>query len=591
VKLRSCLRVATMCGMLLVCRLATLEADSYDVLTEPQVAVKMRDGVVLRANVFRPKAEGRFPVLLERTPYNKEGESKFPAKAAARGYVVVIQDCRGRFASQGEWTPFKNEAQDGYDTIEWAARLPYSNGKVGLIGSSYMGATQMLAAVSQPPHLAGLLPEFTASDYHDGWVYQGGAFELWFNLTWTGRHLAADTLKRWYEKHTNIEDSVGKLPLSGYSLPGLELTEAVLAPYYREWIDHPSYDSFWKQLSIEERYDRIDVPAYHTGGWYDIFLRGTLRNYIGIETKGGSESARHGQHLLIGPWAHGPYGGKSSPLSFGLPTGYYAWEGREELLFRWYDHVLKGVDNGIEHDKPVKIFVMGENQWREEDSWPLARARTTPYYLNSGGRANTEGGDGILLTSLPQDSPPDRFIYDPADPVPTVGGALCCAGDFVAGAFDQNPVEKRVDVLVYSTPAFTENVEVTGPITLDLYVSSTARDTDFTGKLVDVWPNGFAQNLADGILRARYRNSRQEPELLELGRVYEVTVDLGATSNVFLKGHRLRLEVSSSNFPRFDRNLNTGEDAGKTSQWLKSTNTIYHDRRRPSALVLPIEPR
>ena len=260
-------------------------------------------------------------------------------------------------------------------------------------------------------------------------------------------------------------------------------------------------------------------------------------------------------------------------------------------MFRWYDNVLKGVDNGIENDKPVKIFVMGENKWRDEDSWPLARARNTLFYLNSGGKANTGDGDGTLRTSMPQDSQPDSYTYDPATPVPTVGGPLCCAGDFVAGAFDQSPVEKRADVLVYSTPAFTENVEVTGPITLDLYVSSTARDTDFMGKLVDVWPNGFAQNLADGILRGRYRNSPQKPELLEPGRVYKVTIDLVATSNVFLAGHRLRLEVSSSNFPRFDRNLNTGEEAGRAARWLVSTNTIYHDRRHPSALLLPVVPR
>jgi putative CocE/NonD family hydrolase len=260
-------------------------------------------------------------------------------------------------------------------------------------------------------------------------------------------------------------------------------------------------------------------------------------------------------------------------------------------MFRWYDYLLKGVATGIEREKPVKIFVMGENTWREEDDWPLARARSTPFYLDSSGKANTASGDGTLRISVPSDSPPDNYVYDPADPVPTLGGPLCCAGRFVAGAFDQNPVEKRKDVLVYSTPAFTEKFEVTGPINLELYASSTARDTDFTTKLVDVWPNGFAQNLTDGIIRVRYRNSQEEPEFMEPGRIYKVTIDLGATSNVFLVGHCLRLEVSSSNFPRFDRNLNTGEDAGRTTHWLRATNTIHHDRGHPSVLLLPVVPR
>jgi putative CocE/NonD family hydrolase len=258
-------------------------------------------------------------------------------------------------------------------------------------------------------------------------------------------------------------------------------------------------------------------------------------------------------------------------------------------MLRWYDYLMKGVDNGVGREKPVKIFVMGKNVWREEDDWPLARAKSTRYYLRSGGRANTLSGDGTLTTVAAQSEPTDRFVYDPADPAPTLGGQLCCdAVHLPPGPRDQRPVEARTDVLVYTTPPFKQDFEVTGPVTLELYAGSSAVDTDFTGKLVDVWPDGFAQNLTEGILRARYRNSQEKPEFLNPGEVYKITIDLWATSNVFLAGHRLRLEVSSSNFPRFDRNLNTGEEQSSTVRIAKAENTIYHDRERASALIVPV---
>jgi hypothetical protein len=288
---------------------------------------------------------------------------------------------------------------------------------------------------------------------------------------------------------------------------------------------------------------------------------------------------------LIGPWYHGPFDGKSGEIDFGIG----AKGDTDDLMLRWYDYLLKGVDDGIGREKPVKLFVMGKNVWREEEDWPLARARNTRFYLHSAGKANSISGDGTLSTMDPQTEPADRFTYDPAEPVPTRGGPLCCDNVRLAsGAFDQRPVEARTDVLVYSTPAFKEDFEVTGPVSVELYAGSSAVDTDFTAKLVDVWPNGFAQNLTEGIQRARYRSSREKPEFMSPGEVYKLTVDLWATSNVFLAGHRLRLELSSSNFPRFDRNLNTGEEQGFASRLVKATNTIYHDRDHPSALVLPV---
>ena len=555
-------------------------AIAADVTVEHSVAMKTRDGVTLRADIYRPKADGKFPVLLERTPYNKSaGESEFGMRAAALGYVVIVQDVRGRFTSEGEWYPFKHESNDGYDTVEWAAALPYANGKVGMIGASYVGATQMLAAIAHPPHLAGIFPVVTASNYHDGWTYQGGAFEQWFNESWTSG-LVQDTLDRRARESVNALKWVWKLPITDY--PFLDVpSPASLAPYFADWARHPDFDDYWREVSIEDHYADIKVPAYCVGGWYDIFQGGTVRNYVGLKSR------VPGQRLMIGPWYHGPFDGQAGELNFGAAAKGDTDSGQ----LRWYDHLLRGVANGVEHDKPVKIFVMGRNVWRDEDDWPLARARATRYYLGSGGGANTRTGDGTLSTSAAAGEHSDRYTYDPANPTPTRGGGLCCDNDHLpSGAFDQRTVEERKDVLVYTTPEFTSDFEVTGPIAAELYVSSSAVDTDFTAKLVDVWPTGFAQNLTEGILRARYRNSHAHSEPVKPGEIYKLRIDMWNTSNVFLAGHRLRLEISSSNFPRFDRNLNTGESAATSSNIVKAENTIYHDAQHPSGLILPVLP-
>ncbi|MGB8013724.1 MAG: CocE/NonD family hydrolase [Terriglobales bacterium] len=562
-------------------------ADGYDVTIEHSVPVKMRDGIVLRADIYRPKTDGKFPVLLTRTPYDKTATLDFGLKAAARGYVLIAQDVRGRYASQGDWYPFKYESQDGYDTIEWAAALPYSNGKVGMYGGSYVGATQYLAAIAKPPHLAGICPNYTASNYHDGWTYQGGAFEQWFNESWT-TILAENTMRRRVESGSDAINWIQTLPLLSYPVreaPGA----AGLAPYFSDWLLHPNYDDYWKQWSIEDHYAQIQVPVFSLGAWYDIFLGGTLRNYVRLKNEAETEAARRGQRLMI--YVGGHAGGwndmKVGAVDFGdkLPFDLY-----EETL-RWYDNLLKGIPNGVNQEKPVRIFVMGTNEWREEDDWPLTRAKATRYYLRSTKPANGLEGGGTLSTSAPAEEKPDQYVYDPNDAVPTIGGPLCCGAlPTGIGPEDQRPAEVRGDVLVFTSPAFTQNTEVTGPVSLDLYVSSSAVDTDFTGKLVDVWPNGFAQNLTEGILRLRYRNSPEKPELGNPGEIYHIAVDLWATSNVFLAGHRLRLEVSSSNFPRFDRNLNTGEEPARGTHMAKATNVIYHDKGRPSALILPIVP-
>jgi len=562
-------------------------ADSYQITLEHHVAVKMRDGVTLRADIYRPTADGKFPILLMRTPYDKTNELSFGAKTAARGYVVIVQDVRGRYASEGEWYPFKNESQDGYDTIEWAAALPYSNGKVGMFGGSYVGATQFLAAIAHPPHLAGICPVVTAANYHDGWTYQGGAFEQWFNESW-GTGLAINTLQRRAAQGGHALEGTHTLPLLDYSVLDAA-SSAGVAPYFADWLAHPSYDDYWKPWSIEDHYNQIQVPVYSQGAWYDIFQGGTLRNFEKLKTQGGSDAARKGQRLLmyIGGHAGGPDQKKIGAVEFGDKAPIDA----NELMMRWYDWLLKGEANGVDREKPVKIFVMGKNEWRDEDDWPLLRAKSTKYFLHSGGAANGPEGNGSLSVTPPAEEKPDKYIYDPSDAVPTIGGPLCCGPlPTGLGPEDQRPAEARGDVLVFSTPAFAKDTEVTGPVTLDLFVSSSAVDTDFTGKLVDVWPNGFAQDLTEGILRLRYRDSQEKPELANPGETYHVTVDLWSTSNVFLAGHKLRLEVSSSNFPRFDRNLNTGEEQARGTRMAKATNVIYHDKAHPSSLVLPVVP-
>lgn len=571
-------------------------ADQYSLTYERNVAVKMRDGVTLRADIFRPNADGKFPVLLQRTPYNKDNGVDFGLKAAARGYVVIFEDVRGRYASEGEWYTFKNEPNDGYDTIEWASSLPYSNGKVGMFGGSYVGATQMLAAIAHPPHLAGICPIVTASNYHENWTYQGGAFEQWFDEDWTSG-LAQNTYERKVGAQNDPVGGIWALPLTSYPILNLKKrpdlgSNTFVAPYFLDWLAHPSYDDYWKAFSIEEHFGDITVPALHMAAWYDLFLGGSLRNYEGIKAHGGGDAARNGQHLMIVVGGHAGNGPKVGDVDFGAQSRI----DEDDITLRWYDYLFKGARNEFASGKPVKIFVMGANEWREEEAWPLARAKSTKYFLHSSGRANSVRGNGTLSVAGPGKESPDQYVYDPADPAPTVGGPLCCESQrWQPGPRDQRSVEARDDVLLYSTPAMSEDTEVTGPVTLELYVKSSAVDTDFTAKLVDVSPDGFAQNLTEGILRARYRDSRETPTLMNPGQIYKLDIDLWATSNVFKKGHVLRLEISSSNFPRFDRNLNTGAtrylkttDGKPEERFVSATNVVLHDAEHPSALILPI---
>jgi hypothetical protein len=575
--------------------------DYSGIRVEHNVPMPMRDGIILRADVYRPEVDGKLPALLLRTPYSKalpvsvvEGD---PLAIARAGYVVIEQDTRGRYASGGSFSPFRDEGSDGYDSVEWIAAQPWSSGQVGMFGCSYLGATQLLAAAERPPHLTAVNPHITASDYHEGWIYQGGAFALGFALSWS-LMLAGDTLSRaqipgggaqaaadYRAAFDAFLTGCAHLPLSGYPA----LAGEHLAPYYYEWMEHPADDDYWRRWSIERRHDMIRVPAYHLGGWHDIFLGGTLANYTGMKGRGGSPEARRGQKLVIGPWAHclPLYASMVGAVDYGLAASGPAL-GTEALFLRWNDHWTAGRENGAERDAPVKLFIMGTNVWRDEKDWPLERAVETPFYFHGRGRANSRRGDGRLATEPPGDEHPDTYTYDPRSPVPTRGGGLCCLDQVRGGAYDQREIEDRQDVLVYTSDPLDEPVEVTGPVRVVLYASSSAVDTDFTAKLVDVSPCGFARNLADGIIRARYREDRSRESFLEPGEVTELVIDLIATANAFGRGHAIRVEIASSNFPRFDRNPNTGRPFGREAEMQTAFQTVFHDARHPSRVVLPV---
>ncbi len=577
-------------------------AEAYQVTVQTGVRAPMRDGAQLVADVYRPKAAGKFPVLLTRTPYNRR-DFNTGTYLASRGYVAILQDTRGRFDSEGEFYPFKHEIEDGYDTVEWAAGLEYSNGDVGMFGGSYVGATQMLAGVSKPPHLKAIFPYITASEYYDGWTYQSGALMQWFASSWSSG-LAEDTLRKMVNSRQRPKDWVQQIPVEDYRLINIPTAREV-APYFRDWVEHERDDEYWRRWKVSDHYGQMNVKALHAGGWHDIFLKGSIKNFVEMRKGAATTEARDGQRLLVGPWAHA---GTSPEGKIGdVVFGKQAVLDMNATIVRWADFALKGVKNEFAGDAPVRIFVMGDNVWRDEKEFPLARTQYTKYYFHSNKGANSAAGDGELSINPPVKEAvkeavketgkekADTYEYDPQNPTPTIGGRLCCGAAIQPGPFDQRPNESRQGVLVFSTPPLERDTEVTGYITVELYASTSAPDTDFTAMIVDVDSHegraGYARFLTDGVVRARYRNSTVRAEPIEPGKVYKYTIDLWATSNVFKAGHRIRVYISSSNFPRFNRNLNTGEPTLGATKMVKATQTIYHDSERPSAIVLPIIPR
>ncbi len=579
----------------------------YNVIIERNVPAIMRDGTVLYADVWRPDADGAFPVVVTRTPYDKSQPRNAtiagvdPVRTVGEGYVVVYQDVRGRFSSGGEWW-LEHEFDDGYDSVEWAAGLPYSDGNVGMFGISYLGFTQWMAAIARPPHLKAIFPMQMAQGIRD-FIFPGDAFALG-SAVWWGAAQTADTLMRRARAGENVTRSmIGLLGLldntpDAYErLPLLDgnpvLSENCTA--YRDWLLHAEDAEFWKKLSYGHRLHLIDIPVFHLGSWHDVYPGSVPELFAGVREQGGSEQTRRSQKLLMGPWTHGQM---SSDVIGDLFMGLSATSGPMDLAglhLRWFDHWLKGKDSGLMEEPPVRIYVMGDNKWRSEHEWPLARTAWTDFYLHSAGAANTRDGDGRLDTAAPASAEPyDTYVYDPRNPAPTVGGPTILPGSGVganAGPKDQARVEARADVLVYSTLPLEQEMEVTGPIGATLFASSSALDTDWTVKLVDVHPDGRAYSLADGICRARYRNGSDHAELLEPGKTYEFKLDLQSTSNVFKPGHRIRIQVSSSNFPRFSRNQNTGGSIPADTDLKPALQAILHDREHPSHIRLPVIPR
>lgn len=580
------------------------------ILLEKNVPCTMRDGTVLYADIYRPEGEGRFPVLLSRLPYSKD-KPLFSHRyldtnrLVENGYVVIIQDVRGRYQSEGDFQPYQSEAKDGYDTVEWAASLPYSSGKVGMFGLSYYGFTQLLAATERPPHLAAIMPAMTLNDQRKGTLFQQGAFGLGLLETWTLESIMPDLIKRKYGDDTiayaaamlQMGQNYNRLEELYQYAPFFEwppVKELGVADFFFDYLRHELADEdFWEKSSITDKYDQIQVPAYHVVGWYDCLLGSTIENFTELRDKAAGSEAQTQQKLIIGPWGHGDFSSVIGERSFGIHASGDWIDFQEDLThlhLRWFDYWLKGMDTHVTKEPPVKIFVMGVNQWRNENEWPLARTQYVPYYFHSGGDAPTRYGDGYLSTEAPTDGErPDQFVYNPADPVPTQGGATLFAGVNTMGPQDQRKVEERKDVLVYTSEPLTDPLEVTGPVKVYLWAATDAKDTDFTAKLVDVLPDGRAYNLTDGIIRARYRNGyRRSPDLQ--GEVVAYEIDLWATSNVFLPGHRIRVEISSSNFPRFDANPNTGSTIKDSDQMEVARQTIYHTDQHPSHILLPVIP-
>jgi len=559
--------------------LAPVASPADSLRFERDLEARMRDGVVLRADVLRPDRPGRFPALLVRTPYGKTYErtdDSFAVRAARAGYVVVFQDVRGRYGSEGVFDPYRQEGQDGYDTIAWVAGLPYCDGQVGLTGLSYPAAVQWLAAVESPPQLKAMAPSMTFSNGRS-FVYFGGAFDLswlpWFyeniapdvrrRLKLPGPQTDADAEKAWT---ANGDAWLKHLPLGTH--PALQ----GVAPAFFEWLNHPDDGPYWDYLRIESLYDRVRIPVLNLSGWHDEGYgpNGAAHNFLGTRQWGG--------RLVIGPWTHGtptPKKTRVGAIDFGKDAGLDYFD----LLLRFFDRWLKGAANGIDREAPVRIFVMGDNAWRDEAEWPLARARPTAYYLRASGRLATDA------PGEPDSS--DGYVYDPADPVvdPHEGRL---------GPFDQSPLRKRRDVLVYESEPLAKDLEVTGPIEIELWASSSARDTDFVARLVDVHPDGRAYNLMSPtleVLRARYRSGEDRPEPLEPGRPVKLRLANGITSNVFKAGHRVGLMVTSSLHPHLDRNPNTGGVIANETRALRAEQLIFHDAGRPSRVVLPVVPR
>ena len=584
--------------------------------------VPMRDGVQLAADVYLPAVDGEpaggtYPALVTRVAYGR-GDGGTASELARRGYAVVVQDVRGRFESEGEFYPYLADRQDGYDTVDWIRKQPWSNGRVGAFGSSYTANSAHALAATNPDGLQAVFAMTGGSNYWEDAAGYGGAWQPLHNLGWALGH-ASDEFEGLDDpppQFTILSEAYDDLwewllkPVSSHRIPLSAKPD--WEAFYQDWAEQTHMGTYWQQSGyyLEDSYDALSrAPLFYLGGWYDLFLKGTLINFSGVTRAGGQVQ------LVVGPWDHGR-GRLPEPFGFHVDFGPQAQAPPVlDYQLRWFDRWLQDGPAPFAGESPVRIFVMGGGdghrtptgaiyhggRWRTEPTWPVPDMRTTAYYVHA---------DGTLSTRRPDASSPSEYSFDPADPVPTLGGNMThtnaitpvgptdqrCYPEYLACRGDTLPLAARGDVLVFETEPLEQDMEVTGPVTVGLWVSSSAPDTDFTAKLVDVYPpsddfpHGFAMNVADGIVRARYRNSLEQAEFMEPGNVYEVEIDLAATSNLFQAGHRIRLDISSSNFPRFDVNPNTGERVNFHTHQEVARNRIYHDPEHPSHVVLPIVP-
>lgn len=580
-----------------------------NVVVERDLECKLRDGTVLRADVYRPAESGRYPVLMVRTPYDRTmlhllAPLLEPVEAASKGYVVIRQDVRSRFGSDGEaFSPLEHEDVDGYDAVQWAATLPYANGEVAVYGLSYMGATSWLAASSAPPALKTIVPA-QGGDFFDTFYWRGGAV-MWGAFTrWALWALGPDALSRlcegapdYAERFTALLEAnddyatwARHLPLQEF--PPLRRDGEALLPYFFEVLEQGPRSDYSRARAVPRCYDTIEVPALIIAGWHDVLLGGDLEHYIRMRREAGSALAREQTKLVIGPWWHGMFRNvigqtdtgfralgtldlTNEPPATSSLLGDFTW-----FQTRWFDHWMKGIDNGADEDAPVRLFVQGINRWRDEQEWPLRRAVDEEWYL---------GENATLGRTLPGvDEAPDSYVYDPQDPCPTAGGPLLMPDSYTKGPVDQRAIMKRPDVLSFVSAPVTSDLEVTGYVKAVLWAATSGLDTDWVVKLCDVHPDGRVLNVTDGILRARYRNGLESPELLEPGAVEQFEIDLWATSMVFREGHRIAVLVTSSDFPRYDRNLNTGELGVTSAEMTPARQRIFHDAHRASHVVLPV---
>lgn len=553
------------------------------VMVEKNVMVPMRDGVKLAVDIYRPKKQtGPLPAVLTILPYGTDqGMIPKVGKLFARhGYVFLAQDCRGIEHSEGKWFPLVWDWDDAHDTLDWISRQPWFDGNLGMWGGSYFGYTQWQAAPDSTI-LKAMVPLFTSPNMHK-MVINGGALEFIMVEGWlTGMEAQIKEQKL----EPKFHDGFYNQPLRDSNPLDIQLlytNPEMLEQDPMFLLNHPGDSEFARPTYFKPYYSRVSAPALLVAGWFDQFLQPQLDDFVALRAEG--QGAAKKSRLIVGPWVHG------------LPSSKFEdgkWSGARLYVreaFAWYERWLKGVANGIENEAPVKIFVMGENVWRDEQEWPLARTQYTKYYLHSAGPANARSGRGFLSTTPPAAEPPDRYQYDPKNPVPTQGGTFQPFTGHPAGSFDQSEMLKREDVLFFATEPLTEGVEVTGPISVTLYAASSAKDTDFVAMLLDIHPDGKAMYLQDGCVRARYREGYQKPSLIEPGKVYEYKIDLWSTSNYFQPGHRIGLEITSSNFPQYDRNTNAGGEGGPENIII-AEQTIYHDAEHPSHVLLPVIPR